>query len=72
MRQAIFGNNKKPGTSRLFCNFFEKIQSEHHNYVVVRKDAPKDSLARRMVDFMLTPAGQDCVSNAGYGPLIAG
>lgn len=42
-----------------------------YNYVVVRKDAPKDSLARQMVDFMLTPAGQDCVSNAGYGPLMA-
>jgi len=38
---------------------------------VVRKDAAEDSLARQMVDFMLTPAGQNCVSNAGYGPLIA-
>ena len=42
-----------------------------YNYVVVRKDAAEDSLARQMVDFMLTPAGQNCVSNAGYGPLIA-
>jgi len=41
-----------------------------YNYVVVRKDAPADSLARKMVDFMLTPAGQNCVSNAGYGPII--
>jgi len=42
-----------------------------YNYVVVRKDAPADSLARKMADFMLTTAGQNCVSNAGYGPLIA-
>lgn len=41
-----------------------------YNYVVVRKDASKDSLARQMVDFMLSPAGQRCVSNAGYGPII--
>jgi len=42
-----------------------------YNYVVVRKEAAADSLARRMADFMLSPAGQVCVSNAGYGPLIA-
>ena len=42
-----------------------------YNYAVVRKDASADSPARKMADFMLTPAGQDCVSNAGYGPLIA-
>ncbi len=42
-----------------------------YNYVVVRKDAKEGSLARTMADFMLTPAGQNCVSNAGYGPLIA-
>ena len=41
-----------------------------YNYVVVRKDAPADSLARKMAEFMLTPAGQICVSNAGYGPII--
>ena len=41
-----------------------------YNYVVVRKDAEKDSPARQMVDFMLSPVGQDCVSNAGYGPII--
>jgi len=41
-----------------------------YNYVVVRKDAAKDSLARQMADFMLSPTGQVCVSNAGYGPII--
>lgn len=41
-----------------------------YNYVVVRKDAEKDSLARQMVNFMLSPVGQECVSNAGYGPII--
>ena len=41
-----------------------------YNYVVVRKDAKEGSLARVMADFMLTPAGQNCVSNAGYGPII--
>lgn len=42
-----------------------------YNYVVVRKEAEEGSLARKMADFMLTPAGQGCVSNAGYGPIIA-
>ena len=41
-----------------------------YNYVVVRKDAATDSPARKLADFMLTPAGQNCVSNAGYGPII--
>lgn len=40
-----------------------------YNYAVVRSDAPAGSLARQMADFMLSSAGQDCVSNAGFGPL---
>ena len=40
-----------------------------YNYAVVRADEPEDSIARRMVDFMLSEAGQICVSNAGFGPL---
>jgi ABC-type phosphate transport system substrate-binding protein len=42
-----------------------------YNYAVIRADAPEDSAARRMVDFMLSPAGQLCVMNAGYGPLLS-
>jgi len=38
-------------------------------YVVIRKDTPKDSPARKMAEFMLTEAGQNCVENAGYGRL---
>jgi len=41
-----------------------------YNYVVLRKDSPADSPARKMAEFMLTPEGQSCVSNAGYGPII--
>ena len=41
-----------------------------YNYAVVRKDAAEGSLARKMAEFMLTPAGQNCVSNAGYGPIL--
>ena len=41
-----------------------------YNYAVVRKDAAEGSLARKMAAFMLTPVGQNCVSNAGYGPII--
>lgn len=40
-----------------------------YNYAVIRADAAEDSLARRMVDFMLSEAGQLCVSSAGFGPL---
>jgi len=41
----------------------------NNTYVVLRKDTPKDSPARRMAEFMLTEAGQMCVENAGYGRL---
>ena len=40
-----------------------------YNYVVLRADQPEGSLARRMADFMLSRAGQQCVANAGFGPL---
>lgn len=40
-----------------------------YNYAVVRADAPEDSLARRMVEFMTSPRGQQCVVNAGFGAL---
>ena len=41
----------------------------NNTYVVLRKDEPKDSPARKMAEFMLTEAGQVCVENAGYGRL---
>ena len=40
-----------------------------YNYVVFRADEPEDSPARRLAAFMLSAAGQDCVRNAGFGPL---
>lgn len=40
-----------------------------YNYAVVRADEPEDSLARRMVEFMLSEQGQQCVVNAGFGAL---
>ncbi len=40
-----------------------------YNYAVVRADAPADSPARRMVEFMTSEAGQQCVVNAGFGAL---
>ncbi len=40
-----------------------------NSYIVLRKDTPQDSPARRMAEFMLTEAGQQCVENAGYGKL---
>ena len=40
-----------------------------YNYVVLRADQPEGSPARRMAEFMLSQAGQQCVSNAGFGPL---
>lgn len=43
-----------------------------YNYAVIRADAPKDSPARKMVEFMLSEVGQTCVHNAGYGPLVVG
>ncbi len=41
----------------------------NNTYVVLRKDTPSDSPARKMAEFMLTEAGQVCVENAGYGKL---
>ena len=41
----------------------------NHTYVVLRKDTPKDSPARKMAEFMLTEKGQMCVENAGFGKL---
>lgn len=38
-------------------------------YIVLRKDEPEDSPARRMVQFMLSEEGQQCVIDAGYGRL---
>ncbi len=38
-------------------------------YVVLRKDTPEDAPARRMSEFMLSEAGQECVRLAGYGKL---
>lgn len=40
-----------------------------YNYAVVRADEPEDSIARRMVEFMLSEQGQQCVLNAGFGAL---
>ncbi len=41
----------------------------NNTYIVLRKDTPKDSPARKMAEFMLTEAGQNCVENAGFGRL---
>ncbi len=38
-------------------------------YVVIRKDAPENSPARKMAEFMLTDLGQTFVQNAGFGKL---
>ena len=41
----------------------------HNTYIVLRKDTPPDSPARKMAEFMLTEDGQLCVEPAGYGKL---
>lgn len=41
----------------------------NNTYVVLRKDTPENSPARKMAQFMLTEAGQQCVANAGFGVL---
>ena len=41
----------------------------NNTYVVLRKDTPKDHPARKMAEFMLTEAGQECVRLAGFGRL---
>lgn len=40
-----------------------------YNYAVVRADSTEGSLARRMLEFMLSEQGQQCVVNAGFGAL---
>ncbi len=40
-----------------------------YNYAVVRADSPKDSIGRRMVEFITSEQGQQCVVNAGFGAL---
>lgn len=41
----------------------------NNSYIVMRKDEPKDSPARKMAEFMLTKEGQICVEDAGYGAI---
>ncbi len=41
----------------------------NNTYVVLRKDTPKNSPARKLAEFMLTEAGQNCVEQAGFGRL---
>lgn len=41
----------------------------NNTYIAIRKDTAEDALARAMADFMLTEEGQQCVANAGFGPL---
>lgn len=41
----------------------------NNTYIVLRKDTPADAPARKMAEFMLTEAGQECVALAGYGKL---
>ncbi len=41
----------------------------NNTYAVLRKDTPADAPARKMAEFMLTEAGQQCVEGAGFGRL---
>ncbi len=41
----------------------------NNTYIVIRKDTPVDSPARKMAEFMLTEEGQYCVELAGFGRL---
>ncbi len=43
----------------------------NNTYVVLRKDTPADAPARKMAEFMLTEAGQQCVEMAGYGRFVS-
>lgn len=43
----------------------------NNTYIVLRADTPEDAPARKMAEFMLTDEGQECVRNAGFGPLKA-
>lgn len=40
-----------------------------NSYIVLRADTPSDAPARKMVEFMLTEKGQQCVDEAGFGKL---
>lgn len=42
-----------------------------YNYVVYRADAPQDSPARQLADFLLTREGQQIVASAGFGPVLS-
>jgi len=42
----------------------------NNTYIAILKDTPEDAPARKMAEFMLTPKGQDCVEQAGFGRLI--
>ena len=42
----------------------------NNSYIAIRKDSPKASPERKMAEFMLSEAGQECVESAGYGRLI--
>ncbi len=41
----------------------------NNSYIVIRSDEEENSPARKMAEFMLTEKGQECVKEAGYGPL---
>nr|MCR4693040.1 substrate-binding domain-containing protein [Bacillota bacterium] len=41
----------------------------NNTYIVLRKDEPENSPARKMAEFMLTKEGQSCVEGAGFGAL---
>lgn len=41
----------------------------NNTYIVLRKDTPSDAPARKMAEFMLSEAGQECVESAGFGKL---
>ena len=41
----------------------------NNTYIVLRKDEPENSPARKMAEFMLTKEGQACVEGAGFGAL---
>jgi len=40
-----------------------------YNYLVIRADAPADAPVRRLAQFLLSEAGQEIVSRAGFGAL---
>ena len=42
----------------------------NNTYIVIRKDTPENAPSRKMAEFMLTEAGQQCVEHAGFGRLI--